>query len=296
MSSAGTPTNRKNVKTFCTSLKRKAHEGGEKSSQPERLTGNSCFWNQKMRDVHSYKTGLEEACDEGKYHRSAFQVLKSSGGVGGRLIHRSRELFLYTEEVRRSPMRVSTSIPDGQKTVVEPSIRGVSTRSSLKSKALLSARSGREYVDIECPPEEEEEGSSNIHPRCSRLYTHRRSLPFKVHTHTPPLYLAQYPPPHLPSPKPPTTLTTSPNTIYLTAPLSPPKVQKTHTPPTEAPKILPHPQPRHRKHTHTPNQGEGATHTHTQRDRDRDRDRQRQRDLQLKALLKFPKLGVWGGG
>jgi hypothetical protein len=160
------------------------------------------------------RQGLRRLCDEGKYHRSAFQVLKSSGGVGGRLIHRSRELFLYTEEVRSSPMRVSTLIPDGQKTVVEPSIRGVPTRSSLKSKA-LSARSGRKWVDSECPPQQEEEGSSNIHARCSWLYTHRRSLPFKVHTHTPPLYLAQYPPPHLPSPKPTTTLTTdSPTLIF----------------------------------------------------------------------------------
>jgi hypothetical protein len=120
------------------------------SSQPERLA--TLASGTKKREMYTLiRQGLKRLCDEGKYHRSAFQVLKSSGGVGGRLIHRSRELFLYTEEVRSSPMRVSTLIPDGQKTVVEPSIRGVPTRSSLKSKA-LSARSGRKWVDSECPP------------------------------------------------------------------------------------------------------------------------------------------------
>jgi hypothetical protein len=157
-------------------------------------------------------------------------------------------------------MRVSTLIPDGQKTVVEPSIRGVPTRSSLKSKA-LSARSGRKWVDSECPPQQEEEGSSNIHARCSWLYTHRRSLPFKVHTHTPPLYLAQYPPPHLPSPKPPTTLTTSPNTIYLTAPLiSPQSTKNAHTPNRGTEKTLTPPTEARELHTHT----------HTQRQRQRE--------------------------
>jgi hypothetical protein len=184
------------------------------SSQPERLA--TLASGTKKREMYTLiRQGLKRLCDEGKYHRSAFQVLKSSGGVGGRLIHRSRELFLYTEEVRSSPMRVSTLIPDGQK---KPSLslQFAGYRRAPRSKAKHSAPDQVASGSIaNAPPQQEEEESSNIHARCSWLYTHRRSLPFKVHTHTPPLYLAQYPPPHLPSPKPPTTLTTdSPTLIF----------------------------------------------------------------------------------